>query len=131
MPSRARHFARDGGPPPGNGGVRFRPKEELPPAAEKVESPYDPEARYSSKRGHSWIGYKVHLTETCEDDQVHLLTHVQTTPAPVADVECTEAIQQGLAQRELLPEVQLMDTGYVEAERLVSSKLVSSAGPTE
>jgi transposase len=33
------HFARDGGPPPGNGGVRFRPKEELPPAAEKVERP--------------------------------------------------------------------------------------------
>jgi transposase len=61
------HFARDGGPPPGNGGVRFRPKEELPPAAEKVESPYDPEARFRRRGDVSWAGYIVHLTETCGD----------------------------------------------------------------
>ena len=60
----ARHFARDGGPPSGNGGVRFRPKEELPPAADKVESPYDPEACFRRRGGVSWAGYVVHLTES-------------------------------------------------------------------
>ena len=43
-------------------------RSELPPAAERIESPYDPEARYRTKRGHAWTGYMVHLTETCDDD---------------------------------------------------------------
>ncbi len=29
----------------------------------------------------AWVGYKVHLTETCEDGQPHLITGVMTTPA--------------------------------------------------
>ena len=33
------------------GRVRLRPEGELPPAAEGIESPYDPEARYRSKSG--------------------------------------------------------------------------------
>jgi len=27
----------------------------------------------------------VHLTETCDDDQPHLITHVETTPATTPD----------------------------------------------
>jgi transposase len=30
-----------------------------------IRSPYDPEARTGQKRGTIWLGYKVHLTETC------------------------------------------------------------------
>ena len=45
----------------------------MPPTAAELESPYETEARYGAKRGMSWIGYKVHLTETCEDELPHLL----------------------------------------------------------
>ena len=41
-----------------------------------IASPYDPDARYSTKRGIAWVGYKVHLTETCDEDQPHLITQV-------------------------------------------------------
>ena len=118
----ARHFARDGGPPSGNGGVRFRPKEELPPAADKVESPYDPEARFRRRGDVSWAGYIVHLTETCEDDAVNLLTHVMTTVATVHEAKCTAAIHQALAGKGLPPGEHLVDSAYVDAELLVRSR---------
>ena len=35
---------------------------------DRVVSPYDPEARSSRKRDRTWLGYKVHLTETCDQD---------------------------------------------------------------
>jgi transposase len=70
-----RHFARGGATlPEGGGGVRLRPKEELPPAAAGIESPSDPEARFRRRGGVGWAGYIVHLSETREDDAAHLLT---------------------------------------------------------
>jgi transposase len=77
------------------------------------------------------LGYKVHLTETCalersEDAQVkflpQLITDGQTTLANVQDVEMTHVIQEDLAQHHLLPDEQIVDTGYVDAELLVSSQ---------
>ncbi len=60
---------------------------ELPPSAEQVCSPYDPEARYSNKRGLTWVGYKVQLTETCDPacEGPHLITNVETTPGTTPD----------------------------------------------
>jgi DDE family transposase len=87
-----------------------------------VESPYEPEARYGSKRDHHWTGYKVHLTEACDEDRPRLLTHVETTIAPATDVEQLAAIHQGLARAELLPAQHLVDAGYVRAPNLVSSR---------
>src|SRR6266581_2640897 len=66
----------------------------LPPGRTAVVSPYDLDARYSEKHGRSWLGYKVHLTETCgtaaDDDPrtglalvPNLITHVATTHAAV------------------------------------------------
>ncbi|MGZ3638053.1 MAG: transposase [Ktedonobacterales bacterium] len=54
-------------------------------AAEMVNSPYDLDARYGQKRSTLWVGYKVHFTETCDDDCPHLITQVETTPAGVPD----------------------------------------------
>ena len=117
-----RHFARDGTPPSGAGGiVRFRPKEELP-AAEKIETPYDPEARFRHRGEVSWIGYIVHLSETCEDDVVHLLTHVMTTTATVHEARCTAAIHAALVAKGLPPGEHLVDSAYVDAELLVRSR---------
>ncbi len=34
-----------------------------------------------------WIGYKVHLTESCDEDQPRLITHVETGLAGKGDVD--------------------------------------------
>lgn len=61
-------------------GVRWRTAAEgLPPAARMISSPYDLDAHYAKKYTTSWVGYKVHFTESCEQDQPHLITHVETT----------------------------------------------------
>jgi len=44
------------------GSLRWREVKEIPTPAEMISSPYDAEARYSSKRSVEWVGYKVHLT---------------------------------------------------------------------
>jgi transposase len=118
----ARHFVREDGPSPGGGGVRRRGKDEPQPEGEPVESPYDPEARYRTRSGTAWVGYLVHLTETCDDDTVHLITHAMTTVATVHEVRCTEAIHAALAGEGLVPAEHLVDAAYVDAELLVRSR---------
>jgi transposase len=102
--------------------VRWRTTEGLPPAALFLSSPYDTEVRYAKKRGISWMGYKVHLSETCEEDAPHLITHVETTSAPMADSDAMTAIHRALAGKGLLPKVHLVDTGYTSADLLVASQ---------
>jgi len=95
-----------------------------------IRSPYDPEARTGKKRETTWLGYKVHLTETCalettQDPQAkvvpQLITDVQTTVANVQDVEMTAIIQENLAKQGLLPDEQIVDTGYIDADLRVRS----------
>jgi transposase len=115
------------------GELRWRDANNVPAAGQCIDSPYDPEAHYAQKRTTSWVGYKVHLTEACEDDLPHLITHVETTPAPAADDATVPLIHEALAARELLPGVHIVDTGYVDAEALVSSQQqyeVDLFGPT-
>jgi len=102
--------------------VRWRKIEDLPPAGRMINSPYDVEARYSVKRSTSWTGYKVHLTETCDPDQPHLITHVETTPATTQDWQMTAPIHAGLARKGLLPGEHLLDAGYVDSGVLVDSR---------
>ncbi len=105
-----------------NGQLCWRSHKDLPPAGNRSNSPYDTEARYGNKRHTTWLGYKVHLTETCEKKQVHLITNVQTTQAHLSDVDQTESIHISLADKELLPSVHLVDAGYVDGTLLVESK---------
>ena len=68
------------------GKLRWREeKEGIPPSAVFISSLYDGEARYAKKHTTSWVGYKVHLTETCEDDEPRLITNVETTAGPIAE----------------------------------------------
>jgi transposase len=117
----ARQFVREDGAPP-EGGVRRRGKDEPQPEGDPVESPYDPEARYRTRSGTAWVGYLVHLTESCEDDAVNLITHAMTTVATVHEARCTEAIHAALAGKDLLPGEHLVDAAYVDAELLVASR---------
>jgi len=107
---------------PADAAMRWRAEEDQPPAAQRIDSPYDVEARFGAKRTSTWLGYKVHLTETCDDDQPHLITHVHTTVATTPDFDAAAVIQQDLAAKALLPAEHLMDAGYVDAGLLVSSQ---------
>jgi transposase len=102
--------------------VRWRTTEGLPPSSLFLSSPYDTDAHYAKKRSTSWIGYKVHLTEACDEGAPHLITHVETTSAPMADSDATAPIHRALAGKGLLPSVHLVDTGYTSADLLVSSR---------
>lgn len=93
--------------------VQWRTKDDLPPSDKMLTSPYDTDARYSHKRSTTWIGYKVHLTETCEADLPCLITHVETTSATTQDVEVVDKIHANLAEQALLPGDHFVDMGYI------------------
>jgi transposase len=112
--------------------VNWRTPDNMPPAEQLIQSPYDAEARFGKKRDNGWVGYKAHFTEICDTEQPHLITHVETTPATVPDSEVTRRIHQALALKDLLPKEHLLDTGYVDAKLLVDSQLqfgVEMIGP--
>jgi transposase len=113
------------------GTLLWRPRDDLPPIRDVIASPYDVEARYARKRSTEWVGYKVHLTETCDADKPHLITQVMTMPAPSADSVVTTPIQQALERQGLLPGQQIVDTGYVDAGELLRSQArgVDLVGP--
>lgn len=102
-------------------GIRVLDPKEMPEAAQLIESPYEVEARYSTKRSMDWVGYKVHLTESCDEGFPHLITDVHTTAATATDVKQLSAIQEGLARSGLLPAEHLADSSYVCGSNLVSS----------
>jgi hypothetical protein len=102
--------------------IRWRSSQDLPPAFLSISSPYDEEAHDGKKRSTQWEGYKVHLTETCEAHLPLIVTHVETTSAPITDDAMTSTIHAGLDRKELLPGEHLVDAGYVDAQLLVESQ---------
>jgi transposase len=123
----------DDEPVDGLQGGHWRAKADVPPAAQMQNSPYDADARYGKKRETSWVGYKLHLTETCEAARPHLILHVATTPACSSDEATLIPIHQDLARRDLLPSRQLVDAGYVDADVLATHQAyfgVDVLGPT-
>ncbi len=105
-----------------DGKIAWRSDANIPPASRLISSPYDPEAHMSIKRSTVWTGYKVHVTETCDEDSPHLLVHVETTPATTQDMDLTPRIHHALADKHLLPGEHVVDTGYVDGEHLVTSQ---------
>jgi len=101
--------------------IRVLNPKEMPEGARRIESPYEVEARYSTKRSMGWVGYKVHLTESCDEGVPHLITDVHTTAATATDVKQLTPIQQRLAASGMLPAFQLADSSYVCGSNLVSS----------
>lgn len=102
--------------------IHWRSNDAIPPASKLISSPYDSQARMSIKRSTMWTGYKVHLTETCDDDTPHLILHVETTLATTQDIEMTGVIHQELERQDLLPAEHFMDTGYVDGDHIVNAQ---------
>jgi transposase len=95
---------------------------EMPPVGEWIRSPFDPEARYGRKRDIHRVGYKVYLTETCDEEKPHLITQVETRPAIEHDNEATMEIQEVLVKNQLAPSQHLVDAGYVSAKLILDSQ---------
>ena len=109
------------------GQARWRELKELLPSAARIASPHDGEARYSTKRSVTWVGYKAHLSETCDEHYPRLITHVETTLATTDAIKALPTIHQELAERARLPGSHLVDTAYGSAEMLVESLRRSTA----
>jgi len=125
----ARHFERieagadsggSAGEPTG-GRVRMRPVQGRGPG-DRVESPYETDARFRSKRATRWTGYMVHLTQTCGEDSPRLVVHADTTPANMHEAERTAAIHDALAAKGVAPSEHLVDSAYINAGHLVAAR---------
>ena len=114
----------------------------LPPGRSRLVSPYDTDARYSEKRGTGWLGYKVHVSETCgeaaDDDPEtgrpgvpNLITNVATTEASVPDVAMTGPVHDMTAARNLAPGEHAVDAGYTSADLLLAARArgITLVGP--
>ena len=131
--------------------IRRREKEPegdgLPPGHARIASPYDTDARWAARRdSSSWLGDKLHITETCDDPPPctcrpagtgaregehgktcahlvfpNLITNVATTDATVTDNQMTEPVQDALAARNLAPGRHYADSGYASAALVVSA----------
>ena len=126
----ARHFERVAAGPgddddtaggQAGGRVRLRPAQGRGPG-DRVESPYDTEARFRSKAGTDWTGYVAHFTETCDADAPRLIVHADTTPANVHEAMRTGPIHDALAAKGLAPSEHLADAGYVSAGHIVTAR---------
>jgi transposase len=106
-------------------GLRFRADDEVPLGAKFINSPFDLEARLSKKYVRYWVGYKVHLTESCDEDLPLLITNVETTLVTTPDFDAVGGIHASLKKRALLPNEHLVDMGSVGA----STASISSVLP--
>ncbi len=116
--------------------MRDADRDGLPPAPLRVASPYDLDTRWAAKGDDLfWNGYKVHISETCEDtspqpepgvrrvDSPNVITNVVTTDATVPDVVVVEAVHWDLATRELAPGEHFLDSGYASADGVLAARV--------
>jgi len=125
--------------------IRRREKEPegdgLPPGHLRIASPYDADARWGVKRDAFWLGYKLHISETCDDAPPcdcaaaggdhdrdcarttfpNLITNAATTDATVTDNQMTGVIHDELAARNLAPGRHYLDSGYLSAAIAVTA----------
>jgi len=88
----------------------------------QIQTPPDPEARYSRKRVQEWVGGKVQVTETEDEGYPHLITDIAGTCSSKTDYEALSEIQQRLEERGCLPEKQYVDSGYMSGPNLAASR---------
>lgn len=102
--------------------IVVRTGKDCPPSEVQIRSPYDVEARLSVKRETVWTGYKVHLTETCDEGQPHLISQVLTTASTLPDSCATPLIHALMGQTQRMPAQHLVDEGYTQASHLLTSQ---------
>lgn len=69
-----------------------------------------------------WVGYNVHLSETCDEGTPHLIVNVEMTPATTPDDNMIAVVHESERARDLLPGEHLVHKGYTDAHVLVESQ---------
>ena len=87
----------------------------------QIQTPHDPEARYSKKRYQEWVGDKVQVTETDDEGYPHLITDMVGTTSFRTDYEELTEIQSRLEERQCLPQKHYVDSGYMSGPNLHQS----------
>jgi hypothetical protein len=103
-------------------GVTWHDHDTMPLAAHCVSFPSAPDAHDARQHPPQWGGYQVHLTATWDDGLPPLITHVETPSAPVDDRQVTAQLHAALREKALRPSRPMVDTGYLDAERLATSQ---------
>jgi transposase len=86
-----------------------------------ISSPHETEARYGNKGNREWIGYKLHVTETLDEDlAARFITDMTVTPAFMQDNTPILDIQQHLNERQVPPARQYVDQGYMSGANLAA-----------
>jgi Transposase DDE domain len=88
----------------------------LPPSSARIVSPHDLTARYARRGSTRWTGFLAHVTGTCDDGAVNIITEVATVSATAHDTRELAAIHRRLEQRNLLPSRHLVDGGYTSVQ---------------
>ena len=73
--------------------VITRAKEEI--ATDSVQSPHDTDCHYRNKDGNQVKGYGINVTESCDKDQLHLISDVDVRPVSAAD---NGFLEEGISQ---------------------------------
>ena len=89
----------------------------------QIQSPHDAQARWSKKGSQHWVGYKLQVTETDDDDQPHLITDIALTSSVEGDTTALGEIAARQAQRDVLPRERYVDQAYVSGGTLSASAL--------
>lgn len=111
--------------------LRWKSDKQITKKTPTIESPYDTDVRYRRRCGTTWTGYITHLSETCDNDSCHLITHVMTTDASVHEAQCVDDIHQSLIDKHLRPHEHFADSAYINAFLLVNaqSQSIEMVGP--
>jgi len=88
----------------------------------QIQSPHDPQARYSRKRHFEWVGDKVQVSETEDEGYPHIITDIVATSSNHTDYEELPYIQARLQERECKPAEHYVDAGYMSGPNLSSSR---------
>jgi len=88
----------------------------------QIQSPHDPEARWSKKRDQEWIGDKLQVTETDDEGLPHLITDIALTSSVESDQQALGEIQQRQAECDVAPASRFVDQGYVSGATLAASR---------
>ena len=85
-----------------------------------LQSPHDPDATYSKRKGK---GHEVQVVETCQADNVtQVITHVGVSEVCGRDAQAAIPALENLAQRGLQPRELVADTAYGSADNALNAE---------
>jgi transposase len=87
----------------------------------QIQSPHDGEARWSKKGSTNWVGYKLQVTETDDDELPDLITDIAITSSVEGDTSALGEIAERQAARDVLPSQRYVDQAYVSGATLSAS----------